>query len=147
VDSDTEADWLDGEWLCWSPSLNLTCASIPFYLFVSYLWDWECDVTCQRGILVDTCKYVHVFHFCLCMYVNVMLLLWLVVRADVPLQTVFTAWVMFSSSKLLNLTLCKKKISRHIKLAIHAWSTKYRWNQKLIAQFDCTLRDERFESN
>ena len=35
---------------------------------------------------------VHAFHFCLCMYVSVMLLLLLVVRADVPLQTVFTTW-------------------------------------------------------
>ena len=47
----------------------------------------------------------------------------------------------------LNLTLCKKKIPHHIKLAVHAWSTKCRRNQKLIAQFDCTLRDERFEPN
>ena len=35
---------------------------------------------------------VHVFHFCIFMYVSVMLLLWLVVSADVPLQTVFTTW-------------------------------------------------------
>ncbi|RCV27205.1 hypothetical protein SEVIR_5G308901v4 [Setaria viridis] len=28
--------------------------------------------------------------------------------------------------KLPTLTLCKKKISHHIKLAVHAWSTKYR---------------------
>jgi hypothetical protein len=42
---------------------------------------------------------------------------------------------------------CKQKIFRHIKLAIHAWSTKCRWNQKLIVQLGCTLRDERFEPN
>jgi hypothetical protein len=41
----------------------------------------------------------------------------------------------------------QKKISRHIKLAIYVWSTKCRWNQKLIVQFGCTLRDERFEPN
>jgi hypothetical protein len=28
----------------------------------------------------------------------------------------------------------KKKILHHIKLAIHAWSIKYRGNQKLISQ-------------
>ena len=49
--------------------------------------------------------------------------------------------------KLLNLTLCKKEIPRHIKLVVHVWSTKCWRNQKLIAQFGCTLRDERFESN
>jgi hypothetical protein len=52
---------------------------------------------------------------------------------------------MFSSSK--NVLCKKKKIHRHIKLAIHAWSTKCRWNQKLIVQLGCTLRDERFEPN
>ena len=31
---------------------------------------------------------------------------------------------MFSSHRFQNLALCKKKISRHIKLAVHAWSTK-----------------------
>jgi hypothetical protein len=41
--------------------------------------------------------------------------------------------------------LCKKKISRHIKILAHAWSTKCRWNQKLITQFSCTLWDESFE--
>ena len=30
----------------------------------------------------------------------------------------------FSSSKFQNLALCKKKIPRHIKFAVHAWSTK-----------------------
>jgi hypothetical protein len=43
--------------------------------------------------------------------------------------------------------LCKQKIPRHIKLTIHACSTKCRWNQKLIVQLSCTLRDERFEPN
>jgi hypothetical protein len=43
--------------------------------------------------------------------------------------------------------LCEHKILRHIKLAIHAWSTKCRWNQKLIVQLGCTMRDERFEPN
>jgi hypothetical protein len=56
-------------------------------------------------------------------------------------------WPYLVPLKLLNLALCKKKILRHIKLAVHAWSTKCRWNQKLIAQFSCTLRDERFEPN
>ena len=41
----------------------------------------------------------------------------------------------------------KKKISRHIKFTVYAWSTKCWRNQKLIVQFSCTLRDERFESN
>jgi hypothetical protein len=43
--------------------------------------------------------------------------------------------------------LCKKKIPRHIKMSANAWSTKYWWNQKLIAQFCCTLRDEHFKPN
>ena len=30
---------------------------------------------------------------------------------------------MFSSPNFQNLALCKKKIPRHIKLAVHAWST------------------------
>jgi hypothetical protein len=41
----------------------------------------------------------------------------------------------------------QKKDSHHIKMSAHAWSTKWRWNQKLIAQFCCTLRDERFKPN
>jgi hypothetical protein len=41
----------------------------------------------------------------------------------------------------------EKKILHHIKLTIHVWSTKCRWNQKLIIQLCCTLRDERFEPN
>jgi hypothetical protein len=45
------------------------------------------------------------------------------------------------------ISLCKKKIPHHIKILAHAWSTKCRWNQKLIAQFCCTLRDEHFEPN
>jgi hypothetical protein len=32
--------------------------------------------------------------------------------------------------ELLNLALCKKKILRHIKLTVHAWSTKYKQNKK-----------------
>jgi hypothetical protein len=55
-----------------------------------------------------------------------------------------TSWAVFSSSEEV---LCKQKIPRHIKLTIHAWSTKCRWNQKLIVQLGCTLRDERFEPN
>jgi hypothetical protein len=43
--------------------------------------------------------------------------------------------------------LCKKEIPHHIKMSANAWSTKCRWNKKLIAQFCCTLRDEHFESN
>ena len=39
------------------------------------------------------------------------------------------------------------KKNRHIKLAVYAWSTKCRRNQKLIAQFALTLRDESFEPN
>jgi hypothetical protein len=53
-------------------------------------------------------------------------------------------WAVFSSTKK---TLCRKKIPRHIKLAIYAWSTKCRWNKKLIVQLGSTLRDERFEPN
>jgi hypothetical protein len=41
----------------------------------------------------------------------------------------------------------KKEIPHHIKMSANAWSTKCRWNQKLIAQFCCTLRDGHFESN
>jgi hypothetical protein len=44
----------------------------------------------------------------------------------------------------LNFTI-KKKILRHIKMSVNAWSTKYWWNQKLIVQFCCTLRDEHFK--
>jgi hypothetical protein len=43
--------------------------------------------------------------------------------------------------------LYKKKIPHHIKMSANTWSTKCRWNQKLIALFCCTLRDEHFESN
>jgi hypothetical protein len=46
----------------------------------------------------------------------------------------------------LNFTM-KKKILHHIKMLAHIWSTKCRWNQKLIAQFCCTLRDEHFKPN
>ena len=53
----------------------------------------------------------------------------------------------FSSSKLLKNALYKKKISRHIKFAVHAWSIKCRRNQKLIAQFALISRDESFEPN
>jgi hypothetical protein len=45
------------------------------------------------------------------------------------------------------ISLCKKKISHHIKISAHIWSTKCRLNQKLIAQFCCTLRDEYFKPN
>jgi hypothetical protein len=45
------------------------------------------------------------------------------------------------------ISLCKKKISHHIKMSAHIWSTKCRWNQKLITQFYCTLRDEYFKPN
>ena len=56
-------------------------------------------------------------------------------------------WALFSFLILQILALCKKKISCHIKLTVHTWSTKCLRNQKLIAQFGCTLRDERFKSN
>jgi hypothetical protein len=36
---------------------------------------------------------------------------------------------------------------RHIKMSAHIWSTKCRWNKKLIIQFCCTLRDEHLEPN
>ena len=54
---------------------------------------------------------------------------------------------LFSSIEFSTLALCKKKISRHIKLTVHTWSTKYRRNQKLITQFALTLRDESFKPN
>jgi hypothetical protein len=41
----------------------------------------------------------------------------------------------------------QKEDSHHIKISAHAWSTKCKWNKKLIAYFCCTLRDERFEPN
>jgi hypothetical protein len=48
-----------------------------------------------------------------------------------------------SDSRILHqIPLCKKEILHHIKMSVNAWSTKYRWNHKLIAQFCCTLRDE-----
>jgi hypothetical protein len=46
---------------------------------------------------------------------------------------------------LLQISLCKKKIPCHIKMSANAWSTKCWWNQKLIAQFCCTLWDEHFK--
>jgi hypothetical protein len=46
---------------------------------------------------------------------------------------------------LSQIPLCKKKILRYIKISANAWSTKYWWNQKLIAQFCYTLRDEHFK--
>ena len=54
---------------------------------------------------------------------------------------------LFSFLILQILALCKKKIYCHIKLGVYAWSTKCLRNKKLIAQFGCTLRDERFEPN
>jgi hypothetical protein len=41
----------------------------------------------------------------------------------------------------------KRRFPHHIKMLINIWSTKCRWNYKLIVQFCCTLRDEHFESN
>jgi hypothetical protein len=49
-------------------------------------------------------------------------------------------WGLFRYQIFPQISLCKKKIPHHIKISAHAWSTKYRWNQKLIAQFCCTLR-------
>jgi hypothetical protein len=57
------------------------------------------------------------------------------------------ALALFSSPNLPQISLCEKKISHHIKIPAYIWSTKCRWNQKLIAQFGCTLRDERFKPN
>ena len=54
---------------------------------------------------------------------------------------------MFSSHQTPEKCTMQKKILRHIKLAVHAWSTKCRRNQKLIAQFGCILRVESFEPN
>jgi hypothetical protein len=42
----------------------------------------------------------------------------------------FTA--LFSYQILPQISLCKKKIPHHIKISANVWSTKYRWNQKLI---------------
>ena len=64
-----------------------------------------------------------------------------------PASASFLLWVCLVPFKFPTLILCKKKIPRHIKLAVHVWSTKCLRNQKLIAQFGCTLRDERFEPN
>jgi hypothetical protein len=57
------------------------------------------------------------------------------------LQYFLCSVAMFSSSNSPQILLCKKKIPYHIKMPAHVWSTKCRWNQKLIAQFCCTLRD------
>jgi hypothetical protein len=54
---------------------------------------------------------------------------------------------LFRSQIFPQIPLCKKKIPHHIKMSAHVWSTKCRWNKKLIAQFCCTLRDEYFEPN
>jgi hypothetical protein len=67
----------------------------------------------------------------------------------------FTRWFRTPSGPNTDINIAKlpefgtmqKKIPHHIKLVVHAWSTKYRWNQKLITQFSCTLRDEHFEPN
>jgi hypothetical protein len=48
----------------------------------------------------------------------------------------------FSSLNSPKISLLKKKISYPIKIPAHIWSTECRWNQKLITQFGCTLRDE-----
>jgi hypothetical protein len=55
-------------------------------------------------------------------------------------------WALFSQIHP-QILLCKKKISHHIKMPAYIWSTKCRWNQKLIAQFCCTLRDEYLKPN
>ena len=39
-------------------------------------------------------------------------------------QIIKGVMVMFSFTKIQTLALCKKKILRHIKLAVHTWSTK-----------------------
>jgi hypothetical protein len=62
---------------------------------------------------------------------------------ETALQLVWHCLVPYFS---LNSTI-KKEISHHIKMPANAWSTKCRWNQKLIVQFCCTLRDKHFESN
>jgi hypothetical protein len=54
---------------------------------------------------------------------------------------------MFSLPSLSSKSTIIRKIFRHIKISAHAWNTKCRWNQKLIAQFYCTLQDEHFEPN
>jgi hypothetical protein len=46
----------------------------------------------------------------------------------------------------LNSTI-KKKIPHHIKISAHICNIKCKWNQKLITQFCCTLRDEYFKPN
>jgi hypothetical protein len=57
------------------------------------------------------------------------------------------AWDLFRSQIFPQIVLCKKKILHHIKMPAYVWSSKYRWNQKLIEQFCCILRDEHFEPN
>jgi hypothetical protein len=42
---------------------------------------------------------------------------------------------LFRSQIFPQIPLCKKKILHHIKMPAHIWSTKCRWNKKLIAQF------------
>ena len=44
--------------------------------------------------------------------------------SSVSVSVHFFSMAMFSSLKIQNLALCKKKIPHHIKLAVHAWSTK-----------------------
>jgi hypothetical protein len=56
-------------------------------------------------------------------------------------------WALFRYQIYPQIPLCKKKIPHHIKMSAYIWSTKCRWNQKLIAQFCCTLRDECFKPN
>jgi hypothetical protein len=79
-------------------------------------------------VRVGTTRRVHTrCHLCMCCWIEFL-----------PL---------FSSQFHPQILLCKKKILHHIKMSANAWSTKYRWNKKLIIQFCYTLRDEHFESN
>jgi hypothetical protein len=64
-----------------------------------------------------------------------------------PQRHTAASTALFRSQISPQIPLCKKKIPHHIKMPAHVWSTKCRWNQKLITQFSCTLWDESFESN
>jgi len=110
---------------------SFRCAT-PYYLMIHFLWTIQTSAHLTQSYRIGL-RIGHQEH-----YIRVL-------QRKPSLGCV--ARGLFSSPKMQILTLCKKKILRHIKFAVHAWSNKCWRNKKLIAQFGCTLRDERFEPN
>jgi hypothetical protein len=97
----------------------------------------------KEGMMVIICLYTHSVGLAM----KLLLQSYLVGR---PADSKFGSYLGPKASLYPNspqISLCKKKIPHHIKISAYIRSTKYRWNQKLIAQFCCTLRDEYFKSN